>query len=192
MSASPDITQLLEAWSGGDRGALDALMPVVMDELKRIAGAYLARERHAGTLQTTALVNEAYLRLVKVRSNAWDGRAQFFALSAQIMRRILVDHARAQLGPQRGGRLQHVSLESALAVGANAPQSLVALDEALAGLEKFDHRKSRVVELRLFAGLSNDETGEVLGLSSRTVMREWQFAKAWLARELNYALKEEE
>jgi RNA polymerase sigma-70 factor, ECF subfamily len=188
MPASSDVTQLLEAWSAGDRQALDELMPVVMDELKRIAGAYLAREPHAQTLQTTALVNEAYLRLVKVRPDSWQNRAQFFALSAQIMRHILVDHARAQLGPKRGGRLRHVALEPALVITGSAPGALVALDEALISLEKLDPRKTRVVELRLFGGLSTEEAAEALRISPRTVMREWQFAKAWLARELDYDL----
>jgi RNA polymerase sigma-70 factor (ECF subfamily) len=188
MPASSDVTQLLEAWSAGDRQALDELMPVVMDELKRIAGACLAREPHAQTLQTTALVNEAYLRLVKVRPDSWQNRAQFFALSAQIMRHILVDHARAQLGPKRGGRLRHVALEPALVITGSASGALVALDEALISLEKLDPRKTRVVELRLFGGLSTEEAAEALGISPRTVAREWQFAKAWLARELDYDL----
>jgi RNA polymerase sigma-70 factor, ECF subfamily len=188
VPASPEITHLLAAWTEGDRAALDALMPVVMEELKRIAAAYLAREAHARTLQTTALVNEAYLRLVNVRAHTWESRAQFFALAARIMRRILIDHARTQLGPQRGGRLEHVPLDTALAVSTDAPHALVALDEAMLGLEKRDARKSRIVELRLFGGLSNDEIAQALDISERTVIREWQFAKAWLARELSYAL----
>ena len=188
MQPGPDITQLLEAWTGGNRAALDALMPSVIDELKRIAGAYLAREPHARTLQTTALVNEAYLRLVQVRPHAWENRGQFFALTAQIMRRILVDHARTQLAEQRGGGSPHVVLEPALMAGLSGPQSLVGLDDALLSLERMDARKSRIVELRLFGGLTNEEVAEALGISARTVIREWQFAKAWLARELNYAL----
>jgi len=188
MQPGPDITQLLEAWTGGNRAALDALMPSVIDELKRIAGAYLAREPHARTLQTTALVNEAYLRLVQVRPHAWANRGQFFALTAQIMRRILVDHARTQLAEQRGGGSPHVALEPALAAGLCGPQSLVGLDDALLSLERMDARKSRIVELRLFAGLTNEEVAEALGISARTVIREWQFVKAWLARELNYAV----
>jgi RNA polymerase sigma-70 factor (ECF subfamily) len=178
---------MLADWAAGDRSALDALMPIVMMELKRIAGAYLARERHAQTFQTTALVNEAYVRLVHVKPDTWESRARFFALAAQIMRRILVDYARAQLGPQRGGGVQHVPLDSALLINPGAPNGLMALDEALWSLEKLDARKSRVVELRLFGGLSQEEIAEVLGISSKTVMRDWQFAKAWLARELDSA-----
>jgi RNA polymerase sigma factor (TIGR02999 family) len=192
MQPGPDITQLLEAWTGGNRAALDALMPSVIDELKRIAGAYLAREPHARTLQTTALVNEAYLRLARVRPHAWENRGQFFALTAQIMRRILVDHARTQLAQQRGGGSPHVALEPALVAGLSGPQSLVGLDDALISLERMDARKSRIVELRLFGGLTNEEVAEALGVSARTVIREWLFAKAWLARELNYAIPDED
>ena len=191
MQPGPDITQLLEAWTGGNRAALDALMPTVIDEMRRIAGAYLAREPHARTLQTTALVNEAYLRLVQVRPHAWANRGQFFAMTAQIMRRILVDHARAQLAEQRGGGSPHVPLEPGL-VARLRGQSLVGLDDALLGLERMDARKSQVVELRLFGGLSNEEVAETLGISTRTVIREWQFSKAWLARELNYAVPDAE
>jgi RNA polymerase sigma-70 factor (ECF subfamily) len=192
MPANPEVTQLLNAWTKGDRGALDALMPIVMDELKRIAGAYLRRELHAQTLQTTALVNEAYLRLVNVQPRDWESRAQFFALSAQIMRRVLVDHARAQLGPQRGGGVQHIPLESALAVGRTAPESLIALDDALLSLERLDPRKGRLVEMRLYGGLTNGEAAQILGVSQRTVIRDWDFAKAWIARELNYPPSESE
>lgn len=188
MTPGPDITRLLEAWTGGNRAALDALMPEVIGELKRIAGAFLAREPHARTLQTTALVNEAYLRLVQVRPHAWTNRSQFFALTAQIMRRILVDHARAQLAYQRGGGAPHIALEPALMDVLSGPQALVGLDDALLSLESADARKSRIVELRLFGGLTNEETAEALGISARTVIREWQFAKAWLARELRYAV----
>jgi RNA polymerase sigma factor (TIGR02999 family) len=188
MQPGPDITQLLEAWTGGNRAALDALIPSVIDELKRIAVAYLAREPHARTLQTTALVNEAYLRLVQVRPHAWENRGQFFALTARIMRRILVDHARTQLAEQRGGGAPHLVLEPALMNALSGPQSLVGLDDALLSLERMDARKSRIVELRLFGGLTNEEVAEALGISTRTVIREWQFAKAWLARELNYAM----
>jgi RNA polymerase sigma factor (TIGR02999 family) len=185
MSDPPDVTQLLAAWGTGDREALNLLMPVVMQELKRIAAGYLAREPKGHTLQTTALVNEAYLKLVRVHSSTWESRAQFFALAAQIMRRILVDHARARRGPQRGGGVAHVPLEPDVSAGAVSPHRLLALDDALLTLEKRDARKGRVVELRIFGGLSNEEVAHVLGISERTAFREWQFAKAWLARELN-------
>jgi len=185
VSANRDVTKLLVAWAGGERAALDALIPLVMDELKRIAAAYLAREAHAQTLQTTALVNEAYLRLVGVRSDRWESRTQFFALAAQIMRRILVDHARAQLGPKRGGGMQHLPLDSALPVTGDVPHRLIGLDDALTSLERLDPRKGKIVELRIFAGLSNTEIADVLEVSERTVMRDWQFAKAWLGRELD-------
>jgi RNA polymerase sigma factor (TIGR02999 family) len=186
----PDITRLLEAWTGGDRAALDALMPAVVDDMKRIAASYLAREPHARTLQTTALVNEAYLRLARVRPHAWESRAQFFALTAQIMRRILVDHARSQLAEYRGGGAMHVKLDDSLANEPGRAQSVVSLDDALLSLERLDARKSRIVELRIFGGLTNAEAAEALGISERTVLREWQFAKAWLARELNYPVED--
>ena len=185
MSA-PNITQLLQAWTGGDRVALDALIPSVIDELKRIAGAYLAGEPHARTLQTTALVNAAYVRLVQVRPHAWESRGQFFAMTAQIMRRILVDHARMQLARQRGGGSPCIALDPAVLDHLRGPESLVGLDDALFSLERMDSRKSRIVELRIFGGLSNQEIAEALGLSERTIIRDWQFAKAWLARELGY------
>jgi RNA polymerase sigma factor (TIGR02999 family) len=185
MPTPVDVTQLLTAWSRGDREALDALMPLVMRELKRIAAGYLARETHADTLQVTALVNEAYLRLVHVQPGGWENRQRFFALAAQIMRRILVDHARAQLGPRRGAKARHVPLDDAVILSAEPTAALVRLDDALLSLEQHDQRKSRVVELRVFGGLSNSEVANVLGISERTVMREWQFAKAWLGREVS-------
>src|SRR3954451_10464055 len=149
MQPSPDITQLLAAWTGGDCAALDALMPSVLDELKRIAGNYLAHEPHARTLQATALVNEAYLRLVQVRPHAWENRGQFYALTAQIMRRILVDHARSQLAAQHGGGLPHVALGPVEVNELSGPKSLLGLDDALLSLERLDARKSRIVELRI-------------------------------------------
>lgn len=187
MQPSPDITELLAAWTGGDRAALDALMPKVIDELKRIAGKFLANEPHARTLQTTALVNEAYLRLAQVRPYAWENRGQFYALTAKIMRRILVDHARSQLARQRGAGVPHIALEIGLADELGGPKSLLGLDDALLSLERMDPRKSRIVELRVFVGLTNKEAAEALGVSERTIIREWKFTKAWLARELNYA-----
>jgi RNA polymerase sigma factor (TIGR02999 family) len=191
MSQNADVTRLLAEWSGGNREALDTLMPLVMNELKRIAGAYLSREAHAQTLQTTALVNEAYLRLVDVQPDGWENRTQFFALAAQIMRRILVDHARAQLAAKRGGGRQHLPLDSPLAVTPEAIQGVTRLDEALLDLEKLDARKSRIAELRVFGGRSHAEIAHVLGVSERTVIREWQFSKAWLGRELNYSVGDE-
>jgi RNA polymerase sigma factor (TIGR02999 family) len=188
VSPGPNITQLLQAWTGGDRAALDALMPSDIDELRRIAGAYMAGERHARTLQTTALVNEAYIRLAQVRPYAWENRGQFFAMTAQIMRRILVDHARAQLARQRGGGSPCIALDPAALDELHGPESLVNLDDALLSLERMDTRKSRIVELRIFGGLSNREIAEALGLSERTVIRDWLFAKAWLAREVGYAV----
>jgi RNA polymerase sigma factor (TIGR02999 family) len=192
MESNPDITELLAAWTGGNREALDALMPMVLEELKRIAGGYLANEPHARTLQATALVNEAYLRLVQVQPHSWENRGQFYALTAQIMRRILVDHARSQLALQRGGGAAHVALDNEVKDELSGPKSLVGLDDALFSLEHLDKRKSQIMELRVFGGLTNAEAAEALGISERTVIREWQFAKAWLARELNYVLPEAE
>jgi RNA polymerase sigma factor (TIGR02999 family) len=191
MQQGAKITELLAAWTGGDRAALDSLMPSVLDELKRIAGRYLAQEPHARTLQTTALVNEAYLRLAQVRPHAWENRGQFYALTAKIMRRILVDHARTQLASQRGGGALHVALDS-LKDELSGPRSLLGLEDALLSLERMDPRKSRIVELRIFGGFTNEEAAEALGVSARTVIREWQFAKAWLAQDLNYAVPEPE
>jgi RNA polymerase sigma-70 factor, ECF subfamily len=185
MPTPTDVTHLLAAWSRGDRDALDALMPLVMRELKRIAAGYLARERQADTLQVTALVNEAYLRLVRVEPGSWENRQRFFALAAQIMRNILVDHARARLGPRRGGEAEHVALDEAHFPSVEPTPALIRLDDALAALERRDPRKGRVVELRVFGGLSTGEIADVLGVSERTVLREWQFAKAWLAREVS-------
>jgi len=184
MPADPsDVTQLLTAWRDGDRNALDALIPIVMGELKRIAGAFLAREPGLHTLQTTALVNEAYIRLVGVQPNDWENRNQFYALAARIMRNVLVDHARVKRATRRGGSWIKANLEEALLVSEAAP-GLTELDAAMISLEKFDARKCQLVELRLFAGLSNEEASQVLQVSVRTVVRDWQFAKAWLAREL--------
>lgn len=192
MESSPDVTELLAAWTGGNREALDALMPTVIEELKRIANRYLANEQHARTLQATALVNEAYLRLVQIRPHSWENRGQFYALTAQIMRRILVDHARSQLAFQHGGGAAHVSLDHDVSEDLSGPKSLVGLDDALISLERLDSRKSKIVELRVFGGLTNAEAAEALGISERTVIREWLFSKAWLARELNYVLMEAE
>ena len=178
-----EVSGLLQAWTEGDRGALDRLTSVVYDELRRLARGYLRRERAGHSLQTTALVNEAYMRLVDYKRMQWQNRAHFFAVSAQLMRRILVDHARRH-NLKRGRNVQHVSLDAAVEVGGGRDEDLVALDDAMKALEKFDSRKAQVVEMRFFGGLSVEETAEVLKVSRKTVMRDWNTAKAWLYREL--------
>lgn len=178
-----DVTDLLRAWAGGDRSAFDRLVPIAHDELHRIARHLMRRERDGHTLQTTAVVNEAYLRLVDLRRVRWQDRAHFFAMSARVMRRILVDHARAHRSLKRSGSQLRVSLGDV----AGAPGDgidFVALHEALEALERLGPRKGRVVELRYFGGLTVKETAEVLQVSEITVLRDWRFAKAWLAREL--------
>jgi RNA polymerase sigma factor (TIGR02999 family) len=179
-----EVSTLLRAWTEGDRSALDKLTPIVYDELRRLARYYLKGERPGHTLQTTALVNEAYLRLVDYKHMQWQDRAHFFAVSAQLMRRILVDHARRH-NLKRGRGVQHVSLDEALLVGTARSADLVALDEALQALARLDPRKAQVVELRFFGGLSVEETAEVLKVSPVTVMRDWSTARAWLYRELD-------
>jgi RNA polymerase sigma factor (TIGR02999 family) len=180
-----EITHLLLAWGDGDESALEALAPLVEEELRRRAHRYMSGERAGHTLQTTALVNEAYLRLVDSQRVRWQNRAHFFAVSAQLMRRILVDFARSRGYQKRGGGVQHVELEEAAVVAEDRGAELVALDEALKALAELDERQSRVVELRYFGGLSVEETGEVLNVSSATVRRDWTFARAWLQRELS-------
>jgi RNA polymerase sigma factor (TIGR02999 family) len=178
-----DVSNLLRAWSDGDEQALERLTPIVYEELRRLARYYMSAERTGHSLQTTALVNEAYLRLTDCKRMRWENRAHFFAVSAQLMRRILVDHARRH-NLKRGAGVQHVSLEESAIVGER-DDDLVALDEALHALARFDFRKARVVELRFFGGLSVEETAEVLKISPITVMRDWNTAKAWLYRELS-------
>jgi RNA polymerase sigma-70 factor, ECF subfamily len=180
----PEVTQLLLAWSQGEQAALDKLIPVVTAELRRLAHHYMGGERPDHTLQTTALVNEAYLRLVDSRRVRWQNRAHFFALSAQLMRRILVDFARTRNYQKRGGQTRRVSLDEALVMSQDRDRDLVALDEALKTLALADQRKSQVVELRFFGGLSVEETAEVLKVSPDTVLRDWRLAKVWLYREL--------
>jgi RNA polymerase sigma factor (TIGR02999 family) len=182
-ATSGQATDLLRAWRNGDRSALDRLMPIVHEALQSLARHYLMRERPGHSLQTTALVNEAYLRLVDYRRMEWQDRAHFFAVSAQLMRRILVEHARRH-NLKRGGGVQHVSLEEAAVVSVNRAKELIALDEALEELARLDPRKAEVVELRFFGGLSVEETAEALRISSVTVMRDWTTAKAWLYREM--------
>ena len=179
-----DVSVLLRAWSGGDPAALDQLAPIVYDALHRLARRYLRGERRDHSLQTTALVNEAYLRLVDHTRMEWQDRAHFFAVSAQVMRRILVDHARRR-NVKRGHGLRRVSLEEATMVGGERSTDLAALDDALALLAERDPRKAHVVEMRFFGGLSVEESAEFLGVSPVTVMRDWRTAKAWLYRELS-------
>lgn len=178
-----DVSVLLRAWSGGDQTALERLTPIVYRELHRLAGRYMRRERPGHSLQTTALVNEAYMRLLGYTRMRWQDRAHFFAVAAQVMRRILVEHARRH-NLKRGGDVPHVALDEAALVGADADVDLVALDDAMTALARVDPRKMQVVEMRFFGGLSVEETAEVLGISPVTVKRDWRMAKAWLYREL--------
>jgi RNA polymerase sigma-70 factor, ECF subfamily len=184
MDKSPDITELLLAWSGGDGEALEKLTPLVYQELRRLAGAYLRRERSNHTLQPTALAHEAYLKLIDQQNVSWQNRAHFFGVAAQLMRRILVDHARARLAEKRGGVDQRFSLDDAIHLSDQRANEVVALDETLKTLAAVDAQKSRVVELKYFGGLTLEEIAEVLGVSRATVIREWRMAKAWLYSEL--------
>ena len=182
---SQEITQLLLAWNQGDEQALNRLMPLVHGELHRLAHRYMAGERPGHPLQTTALVHEAYLRLIDSSRVRWQNRAHFFAVSAQLMRRILVDVARARAQLKRGGDVIQVSLDEAMEIPREPGADLIALDDSLTMLAAFDERKSKVVELRFFGGMSVEETAEVLGVSPMTVMRDWGLAKVWLLRELD-------
>jgi len=185
MSDPPgDVTQLLAAWRNGDQEALSQLLPLVEHELRRRARQHMRRERPRHTLQTTALVNEAYLRLVRQKEVSWQNRAHFFAIASQAMRRILVDHAKTQRRAKRGGGAPTVSLEDVAVVSPERSAELLALDAALDKLQALDPRKARMVEMRYFAGLSVEETAQVLEVSTATVMRDWRVAKAWLQREL--------
>jgi RNA polymerase sigma factor (TIGR02999 family) len=184
LAASPDITVLLKAWASGNPRALEKLMPLVYDELRRVARAYMRRQRVGQTLQTTALANEAYLRLVGAEGLGCNDRAHFFAVAAQMMRRILVDATRARCAAKRVPGALRVTLNDQLAIFAGQDLDLFALDNALSALARRDVRKARVVELRFFGGLSVEETGAVLKISAQSVLRDWRLAKAWLAREL--------
>ena len=189
MRPSPyEITLWLDAWSNGDQSALNQLIPLVHKELHQLAKRYMRQERRRGyagvTMQTTVLVNEAYLRLMDAASVRWQSRAHFFAIAAQLMRRILVDFARSRNCAKRGGAAQQVSLKEAAVFSSERAPDLVALDEALSALARIDERKSRVVELRFFGGLSVGETAEILNVSPETVMRDWRLAKSWLLHEL--------
>jgi RNA polymerase sigma factor (TIGR02999 family) len=180
-----DVTQLLLAWNDGDQVARDELMSVVYQELRRLAHHYMKRESPGHTLQTSGLVNEAFLRLVDQRDVQWRNRAHFFGIAAQMMRRILVDYARSRRYAKRGGGIPNLSLDEALIVSDERTAEVVALDETLQQLAEIDPRKSRIVELRFFGGLSIEETAEVLAVSPGTVMRDWTLAKAWLRREMS-------
>ena len=186
MEVTPgaEVTRLLLAWGQGEETALEKLIPLVERELHQIARRYMLKENPGHTLQTTALVNEAYLKLVDLDRVHWKDRAHFFAVSSQLMRRILVDHARSRGSKKRGGETRRVKLDEALIVSPEPDEDIVELDEALKALAEFDPRKERVVELRFFGGLTVKETAEVLGVSSETVLRDWRLAKLWLLREL--------
>lgn len=184
MSETQEVTLLLSALSRGERDAAGKLIPVVYDELRRLAAAYMRRERVDHTLQATALVHEAYLKLVEQRSVNWQSRAHFFGVAAQLMRRILIDHARSHLRQKRGGEQKKISLDEAFVFSPQQSADLVAVDESLERLAKLDARQARVVELRFFGGLSVDEAAEVLGVSPKTVKRDWSVAKAWLYADL--------
>ena len=187
---STEITALIRAWRAGDQTALDRVTPMVYNELRRIARRYMRNQRAGHTLQTTALVHEAYLHLVDAKNTGWRDRAHFFAVSAQIMRRILIDAARARASQKRGGGVDHVNRSTAVnldeipALGTGRSSELLALEDAMTRLEQMDGRKSKVVELRFYGGLTVEETAEVLKVSPQTVMRDWRLARVWLAREL--------
>jgi len=186
MAALPEnITQLLIGWSNGDQAALEELIPLVTAELRRLARHYLARESPGHTLQTSALINEAYIRLIEQQDTSWQNRAHFFGVAAQVMRHILIDHARRHCYAKRGGGARKVPLDEAMFVNDRRAEELVALDDALQALATLDPRKSKIIELRFFGGLSIAETAEALKLAPITVTREWRSAKAWLRREMN-------
>jgi RNA polymerase sigma factor (TIGR02999 family) len=182
---TPDVTMLLDSWSKGDQHALDQLTPVVYDELRRLAASYMRRERQDHTLQSTALVNEAYLKLVDQKNVVWQNRAHFFGIAAQMIRRILVDHARAHKAEKRGGGAGVLSLDEAIGVPERRDVEILSLNDALTRLTELDPQQGRIVELRFFTGLSIEETAEVVGVSPATVKREWASARAWLFREIS-------
>jgi RNA polymerase sigma factor (TIGR02999 family) len=186
LPSSPphEVTQLLVAWSNGDKTARDQLMPLVHTELCRLAHHYMSRERPGHTLQTTALVNEAYLRLVDQDKMRWENRAHFFGIAARLMREILVDHARSRQAAKRGGAQVRLSLSEVDHIASRPDVNLIALDEALSRLEAIDPQKSRIIELRYFGGLAIEETAEVIGISPATVKRDWSMARAWLRSEI--------
>ena len=183
-SSRNEVTDLLNDWSNGDQEALNRLMPLVYDELRRLAGRYLRNERRGHTLQTTGLVHEAYLKLVDQKIRSWENRVQFFAGAAQVMRHVLVDYARNRKAFKRGGDYCRLSLDEAVISSEEKDPDLLTLNEALEGLAVIDPQQSRVVELRVFGGLTVEETAEALGVSPRTVKREWSMAKAWLHKQM--------
>jgi RNA polymerase sigma factor (TIGR02999 family) len=191
MTSPPEITGLLIDWNNGSPEALEKLMPMVERELRRIAANYMRRESPGHTLQTTALVNEAYLKLVDQREVRWQNRAHFFALASQLMRRILLDHARSQRRAKRGGGTVLVDLDEVAVIAPEKSEDLIALDEALEALAEFDTQKSKIVEMRFFGGLTVNEVAEVLGIAPVTVMLHWRLAKAWLRREMRAGLQAE-
>jgi RNA polymerase sigma factor (TIGR02999 family) len=180
-----EVTRILHDWSGGDANAPERLMPLVYDEMRRLARSFLARERGGHTLQPTALVNEAYLRLVDQTRVNWQNRAHFYGIAASMMRRVLIDHARAHATEKRGGGAIRLSIDDVQVSLEERAASFVSLDEALGRLAEMDERKGRIVEMRFFGGLSDEEIGEVLGVSTRTVLRDWKTARLWLYRELS-------
>ena len=180
-----EVTQILHEWSDGDREAPERLMPLVYDEMRHLARSFLARERGGHTLQPTALVNEAYLRLVDQRSVNWQNRAHFYGIATSMMRRVLIDHARAHATEKRGGDAIHLSLDDVQVPAEQRAASLIALNEALEKLAEFDERKCKVVEMRFFGGLDDEEIANVLGVTTRTVLRDWKTARLWLFRELS-------
>ena len=184
-SSSDQVTQLLVRWRGGDRQALDALMPLVYEELRRLAHYYLQRERSDHTLQSTALVHEAYMRMLGQKLPDWQNRAHFFGVAARLMRQILVEYARGHHAAKRGGDAYKVTLDEGALVAQKTDLDVILLDDALQDLAKLDEQQSRIVELRFFAGLSIDDTSEVLGISPATVAREWTTARIWLHREIS-------
>ncbi len=186
---SHEITQLLQAWSGGDRAALDRLIPLVYDELHRLAHSYMSREHSDQILQTTALVNEAYLQLVDTDRVNWHDRNHFFAIAARLMRQILVHSARSRNAQKRGGKIRRVSLSDSAAFALKSDADLIDLDDALTGLAEIDARKAEVVELHFFAGLTLEEAADALRVSAKTVWRDWNLAKAWLHREMSHRAK---
>ena len=182
------VTQILHDWSGGDREAPERLMPLVYDEMRRIARAFISRERQGHTLQPTALVNEAYLRLVDQNSVTWQSRAHFYSVAASMMRRVLIDHARTHAAEKRGGGAVHLSIEDVQVPVEERAANFVAMDEALERLSQFNERGRKIVEMRFYAGMSEEEIAEVLNVSTRTVLRDWKAARVWLFRELSQNL----